>query len=310
MIGGMFKPAGVLSSRTMQRVLPVPRLVAANEAIGSCLRYATDGSFVLEACPPALAGMADNATEYKAPKGEHEAGMFTINPNEPPPGYQGEGGYWHVREAHITRVLTSQLGSGRLGALQVDRLDALCHDVSRSGDRVVVDRAYVGCAVIADGTSAAPASSDLAMQQLQAQGRRLGAPKEFRIDGGSGLESTCDGEGAETTVTIGVVALSTICDQIVRDAILSKATKDAATALADIEKVKAELAAKQLTRPQGDARDRAGREKVGSLAASIIALDMQVEALRTRYEQAVETERLYRGDPYGLRRGDRLARHE
>lgn len=315
MVSGMLGPAPVLPSRAMQRVLPVPRLIGASEAIGSCVHYASDGSYVLEACPPGLAGMADGPTEYKAPKGEHEAGVLFVDAREPPLGFSGNGTYWHVREAHVTRVVTSQLGGGRLGAMKLDRLDALCHEVRESGDRIIVDRAYLGCAVVADGTGELPQTSEKATQQLEAQGRRLGGPKDFRIDGGSVADATCDGE--ETTVLVGVVALSTVCDEIVRDAVQAQASKDVVSTLAEIEKTQRDFAAKQQAAPRVDARERNGRERVAAMAAAIIAFDMQIENLRRQYEDAVDKAALYRGDPYGVRTpnthehasNDRVARH-
>ena len=298
-------PPAVIPTRPMQRVLPVPRLVAANDAIGSCLEFAPDGAFVLEACPPALAGMATNASEYKSEKGEHESGVLVVDAQQPPPGYTGPGGYWHVHEAHVTKVVTSQLGSGKLGALQLDTLDALCRDVRRTGDRVVVDRAYVGCAVIADGSGVAPATSALAMDQLHAQARRLGSPKDFRADGGDGPGASCEGE--ETAVLIGVVALSDVCSDFVRDLVLARAVKDASTAITDLEKAERELAAKQQAQSQFDARERSGRAKVQSLVIMHNELEAKVQALLRQHAEAEEKVREYRGDPYGLRSVDAKA---
>ncbi len=291
-------PEAAVPTRPMQRVLPVPRLVAPAEAVGSCVRYAPDGSFVLEACPAALTGVATNATDYKVQRGEHVSEMFIVDPKRPPPGFSGAGGHWHVHEAHITRVITSPLGSGKLGALNLDRLDALCRDVGRGGDRVIVDRAYAGCAAVADGNSGAPETPGDAFEQLVLQKRRLGGPASFVVDEKPVSEASCEGE--ETTILVGVVTLSAVCNDVVRDMVLARLSKEAAATAAEVGKVEHELAAKELALASIDTHDKLAREKAAPILAALPTLESQLRALREVQRDTWKRVELYRGDVYGL----------
>lgn len=335
-------PPAPLPVRVARTELPVLELSTSESLVGRCLNYRPEGTYRAEPCPPGVSEMMGPIGKQKFDSGQHETELLWIQAGpDAPPGFGGEGGYYHASESQIFEVHFAQIGRAKPKPEALNQLDSLCQQTGFKNDRAVIERAFGGCAISFRGVASSGATPpQVFADDLVHSNDRWGRPQHFFAR----LPEPGDGDTAKpveppacqgdlTAVKLRVVRLTDLCQSFVRqwvlDDLLTK-TRDLKAKLAEatLRLEQAEQALDQarataaLARPdesdskktradkRAERKNQKSNDDAAKAAAQLTTLRDQASQARNERE-ALEADlkalqprlALYRDDPYLLRPG-------